>query len=268
MPRPGSRVAHHITSARRGVRKLSGAYNGHVTQAASHPRIALLAPMQSELAPLRRPLGLRRDGAGAGPLWRGALGRLEIVALQTGIGPPAAARAAARVLDLGGIDHVVVVGIAGAVAPELALGELVTPERVLDLESGASFHPTPLGDVKPRGTLATSAKLITDHAAFARMRAEGVVAIDMETAAVGAVCAQRGCPWSVFRSLSDRAGDPEVDGAIFGLAREDGDPDVPAALRFVLARPWRLPLLLRLARDSSRAARTAADAAVRALERF
>lgn len=229
-------------------------------------RIAVLAPMWNELEPLRRPLGLRPTGPGPGALHAGRIGRAEIVALQTGIGPPAASRAAERVLDAG-VDHVVVVGIAGAIAPGLRIGELVVPERVVDLATGAAFHPTPMGDEKARGTLVTSAGLITDRGVFAKLAAEGVLAIDMETAAVGAACERRGCAWSVFRALSDRAGDPEIDPAVFALAREDGRPDLPAVLRFLLTRPWRIPLLVRLGRDSSRAARAAAAAAVRALER-
>jgi nucleoside phosphorylase len=228
-------------------------------------RVAVLAPMWNELAPLRGPLALRpKDGERQVLL--GAIGRVEVVALQAGIGPPAATRAAERALALGGIEHVVVVGIAGAVAPELPLGALVVPARVLDLSSGAAFQPTPIGDEKARGTLATSEKLITEHDAFARMRAEGVVAIDMETAAVAAVCERRGVPWSVFRALSDRAGDPQVGPEVLALAGEDGAPNLPAVIRFVLTRPWRIPTLMRLGRDSSRAARTAAGAAVRALQ--
>jgi nucleoside phosphorylase len=125
--------------------------------AGTSPRIAVLAPMSSELAPLKRPLSLRPRTEGEGQVFRGTIGRVEIVALQTGIGPPLAARAAERVLALGGVERVVVVGIAGAVAPELALGELVVPERVVDLATGKAFHPTPIGGVKPRGTLATAA---------------------------------------------------------------------------------------------------------------
>jgi hypothetical protein len=64
-----------------------------------------------------------------------------------------------------------------------------------------------------------------------------------------------------FRALSDRAGDPEVDSAIFSLAREDGTPDLAAAVRYALTRPWRIPLLIRLGRDSTRATRVAAAGA-------
>jgi nucleoside phosphorylase len=230
-------------------------------------RIGVLAPMWNELAPLLRPLGLRRAGTGADAPLAGSIGRTEIVALQTGIGPAAASRAAERVLDAGA-EGVVVVGIAGAIAPELALGALVVPERVVDLASGAAFQPTPLGDASPRGTLVTSTGLISDRAVFAKLAREGVLAIDMETSAVAAVCERRGVPWSVFRALSDRAGDPAIDPAVFGLAREDGRPNLPAVARFLLARPWRIPQLIRLGRASARATRVAAAAAVRALERL
>jgi adenosylhomocysteine nucleosidase len=229
-------------------------------------RVAVLAPMWNELAPLRDPLGLRRQEDAAGAFYTGAIGRTEVVALQAGIGPAAATRATERALALGAIERVVVVGIAGAVAPELPLGALVVPARVLDLASGAAFQPTPLGDEKAHGTLATSAGLLTDPALFSRLAREGVLAIDMETSAVAAVCERRGIPWSVFRALSDRAGDPQVGADVLALAGEDGSPNVPAVIRYVLTRPWKIPVLMRLGRDSARAARTAADAAVRAFQ--
>jgi adenosylhomocysteine nucleosidase len=232
------------------------------------PRIAVLAPMRPELRPLVRPLSLRRAESAGGALQKGSIGRVEIVATVTGIGPAAAARATERVLDSGAIDHVVVVGIAGGIGRAVALGDLVVPERVVDLSSGSVHRPRPLGDVPARGTLVTSDGLIVDPAVFARLERDGVVAIDMETAAVAAVCERRGCPWSVFRAISDRAGDPTIDPTVFGLAGPEGEPNLGAIARFVLTRPWRLPQLVPLARGMRRAADTAAAAAVRALERL
>ena len=51
------------------------------------------------------------------------------------------------------------------------------------------------------------------------MAAQGVVAVDMETAAVAAVCEAAACPWSVFRGISDYAGEGLVDDAIFAMTR-------------------------------------------------
>ncbi len=88
----------------------------------------------------------------------------------------------------------------------------------------------------------------------------------METAAIAAVCERRGCPWSVFRAVSDRADDGSTDVAILGLADSNGNPNLAAVARFVLTRPRRIPQLVRLARGASVATRAAANAAFTALK--
>jgi len=222
--------------------------------------------MRPELRPLVRALRLRRAGSGGGLLYRGAAGRVEVLATTTGIGTRAAARTAERVLDCGAVDHVVVVGIAGGIGASVAIGDLVVPELVIDLAAGTQHRPARFGDAAPRGTLATWDGLLVDPQRIARLAGQGVVAIDMETAAVAAVCERRRCPWSVLRAISDRADDASIDQAVFDLAGPDGGPDLPALARFVLTRPWRLPQLARLARGMHRAANAAASAAARALE--
>jgi nucleoside phosphorylase len=217
--------------------------------------------MKPELQPLVRPLSLRRsDGA----LWSGALGAQGVVAAITGIGTGPAADAAERVLDLG-VRHVVVVGVAGGIGPSVAIGDLVVPERVLDLESGAEHRPAKLGSETPRGTLVTCGKLVTDLEVIGRLERAGAVAIDMETSAVAAVCERRGCPWSVFRAISDRADDGSSDPAFLALGGPDGSGDPAAIARFLLRQPWRVVQLARLGRGLHLATRCAARAAVRAL---
>lgn len=229
-------------------------------------RFALLAPMRPELRPLLRPLGLRRVPAKRDGLYAGRAAGLEIVAAITGIGPAAAERATQRVLDSGPVEHVVVVGIAGGIGPSVAIGDLVVPERVLDLRSGSEHRPALLGAHEPRGALATSEVVLGDAQQIARLAERGVIAVDMETAAVAAVCEARGCPWSVFRGISDRADDGSVDPAVLALAGPEGAGDPAAVAAYLLRRPWRIPGLVRLARGTRRAAATAAAAALRALE--
>lgn len=233
-------------------------------------RVALLAPMPSELRPLARMLGLAPRQRGDGPSLlaghSGRDGRVEVVAATTGIGMRAAARAAERILEAGPVDHLVVVGVAGGIGPSVAVGDLVVPECVLDLASGGEHRPRPLGAVAPRGILASSDVLLADPAQAAGLAARGVVAIDMETAAVAAICEARGCPWSVFRAISDRADDGSTDAAVLALAGPDGRPRAGAVARLLLTQPWRIPQLLRLARGLRLSTTTAAAAAVRALE--
>lgn len=224
-------------------------------------RVAILAPMPSELAPLVKLCGLtppaERD---AGLRW-GAAGRVEVVATVTGIGMRSGAQAAERVIDGTSPDHLIVTGIAGGIGASVAIGDLIVPELVLDLETGRELRPTPLGVAPRRGTLASSDGLLEAPAEAKRLGERGVIAIDMETAAIAAVCEQRGCPWSVFRAVSDRADDGSTDAAVFGLVDSDGNPKLGAVARFVLRRPHRIAQLVRLARGTNAATAAAARAA-------
>lgn len=229
-------------------------------------RVAVLAPMRQELGPLLRPLSLRE--AETAGLLTGSAGALEIVATITGIGMQAATLAAERVLDAGRVDHLVVVGIAGGIGASVAIGDLVLPEVVRDLATGVEHRPVALDPTPPRGTLVTSDRLVVDPTEVAGLARSGVIAIDMETSAVAAVCEARGCPWSVFRAISDRAGDAAIDLDVLGLAGKDGTPDLPALARMLWKRPGRIRELARLGRGMRLATRAAAAAAVRALERM
>jgi adenosylhomocysteine nucleosidase len=225
-------------------------------------RIAILAPMRSELKPLVRVLSLEPSTTGDRSLLCCAFGRAEIVATTTGIGTRAAAGKAEMILDATPIDHLVVVGIAGGIGPSVDIGDLVVPELVIDLSTRLEYRPSILGSTEVRGKLVTSDEAPIDLAEVARLERQGVIAVDMETAAIAAVCERRRCPWSVFRAISDRADDGSTDAAVFGLAGPDGEADLPAVLRFVFTNPKRIPQLARLARGSSLAADVAASAAI------
>jgi adenosylhomocysteine nucleosidase len=232
---------------------------------ASRRRVVILAPMPSELRSVARALSLRRTHLGEPSMLCGKVGGMEILATTTGVGTGVAARKAEEVLRAGPVTHLVVVGIAGGIGPTVAIGDLIVPEVVLDLATGAEYIPRCLGRTPPRGKLATSDRLISDPAEADHVERQGVIAVDMETAAIAAVCERQGCPWSVFRAISDRADDSSTDPAVFGLAGPDGRPRLGAVARFVLTRPGRVPQLATLARGLTLATRVAAGAAARAL---
>jgi adenosylhomocysteine nucleosidase len=231
-------------------------------------RVGLLAPMRQELAPLRSKLRLRRVRKGEHRLYVGVAGGAEVVAALAGIGTGPARAATEWLLREAKPDHVMVVGIAGAVDAAQPIGGLIAPERVVDRASGREFAPVQLGTLPPRGALLTSDALVTGLAEAAELAASGVVGLDMETAAVAAVCEARGCPWSVFRAISDRVTDGTTDADVLALAGPDGSGDARAVARYLLARPWRIVRLARLARGTLRAANAAAEAAIQACERL
>jgi adenosylhomocysteine nucleosidase len=230
-------------------------------------KVAMLAPMPSELKPITKALSLQPESSGAGvPLHRGRAGNVDIVAMRTGMGLAAAARAAERILDLGDIDRLVVVGIAGSVDDRYEIGDVLQPEVVIDGASGTELRPAALGTrIAPGGVLWTSDEFNSDPDHVGRLAAKGVTALDMETAAIGAVCDARGTPWSVFRSISDRVTDGIVGEEVFALANPDGSPNLGRSVRYIARHPQQLPRLVGIARDALKAANAAAREAVAAI---
>jgi adenosylhomocysteine nucleosidase len=223
--------------------------------------IAFVCAMPMELRPLRRRLRLRQTGLG----YVGGIGDRPVIAVITGIGTALAHAATVRLLDAVDVEWVIVVGIAGAIENETPIGTLVLPQLVISGADGSGHRPTPLRIDTAPGKLWTSDELLLDPAQHADLRAHGVVALDMETAAVAKVCDERGVPWSVVRAISDRAGDGSLDAEIVGLSHADGRPNFSAVTRYLVRHPGALPRLIRLARGSKLAAKRAAVAAIKAV---
>lgn len=232
------------------------------------PRIAMLAPMKPELRPLLDLVPLQRVSEKDLPTHTGRIGDVEIVAAITGIGMEPARKTAEGMLDAVDVDHVMVVGVAGGMGPSVDIGDLVMPEVYVDGASGKEYRPHYLGDVTPRGRIISSDQFGYDAEANRRMIDEGVVGLDMETAAVAAVCEARGVPWSAFRAISDRGDDDKVDLAMLEMAGPDGSGDLKAIAKYLLRRPWRIVHLARMGKGSGLATKAAARAAVAAAGSF
>jgi adenosylhomocysteine nucleosidase len=223
-------------------------------------RVAMLAPMTHELDPIVRQIGMDDDGSG---VHRGKVDDVEVVALLTMIGMDAGAAAAERALALD-VDWVMVVGIAGGVDQSLTIGDVVVPEVLIDRRDGRSYRQRTLGDITPRGVISCGDDLITDPDAIAAMAEEGVLAVEMEGAAVAAVCEEAETPWSVFRGISDFADAGLVDDAIFEMTNPDGSADEQSMKRYLDEHPERLAALTQLAHDMNLATEAAAATAIRA----
>lgn len=227
--------------------------------------VALICAMPMELRPLTKRLRLAKATIGGGPGQVGSLpdGR-PVVAIITGMGTQLAAGGMARLLGAVTPTQVVVVGITGAVDDDTPIGALVLPERVVDHATGREHVHHLLGPGEVRGTMWTT-DVITTAAELPALLAQGVVSLDMETAAVARSCEEAGVPWTVFRCVSDRATDGSVDDEIFRLSKQDGSPDPKAVLRYLLRHPGRIPRLARMGKGAKLATEHAADAALAAL---
>ena len=228
--------------------------------------------MRMELRPAVRALGARRQVLDDVRLYRARRSGTDVYVATLGVGPEIARRRTEGLLSLlerrgTKVAHVVVTGVAGGIDGVSPIGTLVVPARVIDLATSDSYSSARLGRVEPVDTMATSGReLITDAAVLSGLRARGVRALDMETAAVAAVCRDHGdIPWTAFRAISDRPDDQIVDSDVASLLHDDGRADVIGALRLIARHPRRIPDFVRLGRESALAARVAAEAAAGAI---
>jgi nucleoside phosphorylase len=226
-------------------------------------RIAVLAPMRVELSPVVKALGLKRTG-GPRAEHSGTVAGVEVTAALAGVGPAEAESATRWALDTLTPDHVIVSGIAGGIHGDLRIGDLVTPAETISADTGRMSHPSGVGNDQPAGRIVTTAALLAmaDLEGFA---ADGAIAVDMETAAIGAVCEDAGVAWTAYRGISDLVSEGLVDDRSLSMVKPDGTTNVAEVVKVIVTRPWTMPRMARLGRDTQRATIAAAQATATAV---
>jgi nucleoside phosphorylase len=224
-------------------------------------RVVVLAPMKPELKEIVRSFDLQPTPDDPDFTHRGVVGTWSVVTLVTGMGPEKARVATRRALDAGPADHVMVIGIAGGLSPELPVGALMVPEAVQLYPGGPRFVTRPLPPRQPAGALMTTDGLFDDEGVWGPILEQGFGAVDMEAAGVAEVCDAAAVDWSVYRGISDRPDERIVDQAVFGLSKPDGSADPVAVAKYLARDPRRAKALAHLNRCMQVAARVAADAA-------
>lgn len=212
--------------------------------------------------------GLSRTRDAPGAPAEGRVGTSAVTALHIGMGPASTREATSRLFDTTDpdhvpVDHVMIAGICGGLDPDLGVGTLVNPETVIDHTSGAAYRHDPPGDTPRVGKLVTTEGVNFDRQLSLQFFREGCVGVDMESSAVAEVCEAHGCAWSVYRCISDRHFDDLLDERIVAMTNPDGAPNLAEVERLMAADPELAQRLERLAHDTTRAARLAAEAALR-----
>ncbi len=226
--------------------------------------LAFVSAMPMELTPLARDLALTETTEDGAAIHRGRLDERDVIAIVTGMGTELATVGIEALLDRVPVDHVLVVGITGALENDTPIGTLVLPEIVVDSATGREHQPTRIGDGEHQGRMWTTDTLTTDPDVLADLRAQGIVSLDMETAAIALACERRGIPWSVFRAISDRASDGTVDAEVFAMSNQDGTPNHEAIAAYFEKYPEKAATLAQMAEDSTLATELAAAAAIAA----
>ena len=178
----------------------------------------------------------------AGNLWE-----IDAVCVLSRIGKVAAAMTATILVEKFGVTHIVFTGVAGSGDPGVHVGDIVVAETLVQHDMNASpLFPrfeVPLtglmqiaSDAQLTSRLATAARdflaneaeqprlhrgLVASGDQFIAQRAQlaglktalpGLLAVEMEGAAVAQVCFELGVPFAVIRTISDNANeDAAVD---------------------------------------------------------
>lgn len=182
-------------------------------------------------------LGLARALA-AGPWSRrlrrgwheGLLGQCPVVLATCGVGPKSARRWAEVLLEEYEPQLVIVTGASGGVGPRVGVGDLVLGEAVYRChrrEVGVRYACDPgllalAGEVAQVAALrpvrgrtprvvtagvATAERAVSDRAWGEQLAAEhGILALEMEGAAVAEACREHGVPFLAIRAISDVIG--------------------------------------------------------------
>jgi adenosylhomocysteine nucleosidase len=231
-------------------------------------QVLVLAPMPLEMDAITTAFGLEPERDETESHWTGVLGSSHVTAVHIGMGPPLTRIALERLLDDSSaehlpVDHVIVAGICGGLDPDREVGTLINPAEVVDYTSGTAYLHDPPGDVALSGKLVTTENATLDIALSKRFFEDGFIGVDMETAAVAELCQKYGVPWSAYRCIGDRWFDGLLDERVLAMTNPDGSGSIAELERLLAEDPEFVRRLEQLGRDTSRAARLAAEAAVR-----
>jgi adenosylhomocysteine nucleosidase len=197
--------------------------------------IGILAPMEQELDAVLRDFDSEQAELLAGRTFhRGGVGTREVVAVISGIGKTAVAATTSILIHHYRVRAIVLIGVAGRVSPQLAIGDVVVATHALhhDLDASPIFPryqvpalglerlPTDetlsqvaydavadfLGGEKRvvRGLVLSGDQFLGERAlGELRERFPDGLAVEMEGAAVAQVCIEAGVPCAIVRSISD-----------------------------------------------------------------
>jgi hopanoid-associated phosphorylase len=157
------------------------------------------------------------------------------------------------------VTAIISIGIAGALAPDLAVGDVVIAERVVTaneiFETDAKWTArlagalpnARIGALLGRGAIAESAEI------KAMLReSTGADAVDMESHLAARAAMERGVPFAALRVISDGA-DHSLPPAALVAMKPDGSIALGCVLLSVLRKPSQIPALIRTGGESEKA---------------
>ncbi len=178
-----------------------------------------------------------------------------------GVGPERAAEGARRLLA-DGASALVSFGVAGGLADTAMAGALVVAEAVVDgrrrfetdgdWRRGLLRRLADVGPVSSAPIAGVDAMVATAAAKVALSVKLGAVACDMESHAVARVADEAGVPFVVLRAISDPY-THDVPRWVLRCLTPEGHVRYGRLAGALARRPWAVPKLMALGRDSKKA---------------
>lgn len=171
------------------------------------------------------------------------------VLVCAGIGPEPGRRATEAIISLYHPVSIISAGFAGALHPELKVGDLFKPRYVINASDG-SRTDTGTGS----GTLVSSPWIVGREQKLKLANSYSAQAVDMESASVALGAQARAIPFTAVKAISDELDFPMP--ALDRFVSRDGQFHALSFVWFAAVRPWLWPRILRLARNTDRAVKS------------
>lgn len=237
----------------------------------------MIAAMKEEIEPLLRLAGPCRQEVNEGfRLYHFTAGTRPVCLIRSGMGPAHAATATRILLDAVQPELIVSFGFAGSLTPELKTGDLIVANRLLFLHDRLFSEQQGLAVDTARkfseilakqatcsvhlGTLVTTVRIIAKMDLAKRLPAGiSTAAVEMETSAVARMAVKDKVPVLAIRAISDGL-DDELGFSLEEFCDRELNLKLWRVLLTVARKPWIIPQLLRLTKNTEKAGMTLAEA--------
>jgi adenosylhomocysteine nucleosidase len=208
-------------------------------------KIGLVAEVKWEVREVCRRLKLQLLDA-RDEIWGAELNGHNIRLCLSGMVPAISKERVDRFLDSHTLDLMIGSGLAGALRPNIVVGDVIVqsadPALIRAAETTLKeceipFHVGPLVTV--------SSPVLTPQARRELALKSNAIAVDMESQTIAALCRERGIPFLAMKGVSDG-----VDDDLSPILGGFDIINIPRIARRVVSRPSTWPLAARLARHS------------------
>ena len=226
----------------------------------SHADIGIVCALPIEMAPFLARCERVRKYVGSNFVFRGGIyDGIRIVVVESGTGQARARRATHALLDAHSPRWVLCCGFAGALVPNIRIGDVVVADSIVDGQGQILMIDVGFPADAKQGihsgrllTHDTIVRLVTEKQQLAARHS--VIAVDMESLAVAQVCRERGKRFLAIRVISDDlSSDLPVE--VLSLMGPTGTTRFGAAMAAVLSRPSSVSDMWRLRNSAKLAAR-------------